>query len=152
METVQARTKAVASKARWRGMRRESNSPRAIEKRKIYSKACEWAKAPGVCELTGAPEDPASLHVHHILERSTHPQLFLCPWNMLVLLGVVHDRIHRMPRAEATLLIEQRLPGLLDKIRGLASEWHRKPLWEIEELFGGLPPREVFVREEMGLK
>lgn len=134
-------------------MRRFSNAPRPKEIRRLYAIGCEWAKAPGVCELTGVPVDPSESHLHHLLRRGSHPALFLCPWNWLVLLGEVHDAVfHRQDssRKAAETVVEARLPGLLDKVRGMEREWSRKPLYEIEELYGGLPPREVFLREEMG--
>lgn len=131
---------------------RESNNPYPKERRRLYRIGCKWAKAPGVCELTGVPVDPAEAHIHHILHAGSHPALYLCPWNWLVLAGEVHGLFHAQDtsRKASERAIEARLPGLMDRLRGMEREWSKKPLYEVEELLGGLPPREVFVREEMG--
>lgn len=131
-------------------MRRQSNSPRAKEKRRLYAIGCEWAKKPGVCELTGVPVDPAEAHLHHVLTRGAHCEFFLCPWNWLVLHGEVHGEIERAGYDARKKAIERRFPGLYDLIEGLRPQWRKKPLYEVESLLAGLPPREEFIVQEMG--
>ena len=129
---------------------RRSNSPRAKERRRLYGLGCEWAKAPGVCELTGVPVDPSEAHLHHVFTAGAFPELYLCPWNWLVLHGMVHGEFHDVGYEERKKAIERRFPGLYDLIGGMRPEWIRKPLDEVQSLLEGLPPREEFLRTEMG--
>lgn len=102
-----------------------------------------WVTGSGVCDKCGRS---AHCHSHHILTRGAHPELFLCPSNLLCLCEECHGCAHNCIALFSDWLGAWK-PGLRSWLKLTESpKCHKLPLSVWRETYLRMPERAEFWR------